>query len=329
MFSKIYSKMKENIKDISYIFITSLTIAIILNIPVPYQIEAPGGLINLNDKVEVLNGYDSKGSLNLTYVSSYDGNVATYLMAKLSSKWDLVEDTLVENENEEDTKVRNKIMLENSLSNAYYVAYNYLNKQVDITSSNLYVIYVDKNANTDIKVGDKIVKVDDINVKDVDDIKSYINTKNVGDKVKFIVNDGDEKYAVIDEYDNNKSLLISVICNYNYDSDVKFNFEEGESGASGGLMIALSIYDQNTKTDLTKGYKIAGTGTIDKNGNVGEISGIKYKIEGVIKKDVDIFFVPYGNYEEAKKVVENNNYDINLVCIKTFSDAINYLTNEI
>ena len=93
-------------------------------------------------------------------------------------------------------------------------------------------------------------------------------------------------------------------------------------------MIALSIYNQNIKEDITKGKKVAGTGTIDLEGNVGEIGGIKHKIIGAVKGRAKIFLLPYENYEEAKNVVKENNYNITLVPVKTFKDALNYLENN-
>ena len=41
---------------------------------------------------------------------------------------------------------------------------------------------------------------------------------------------------------------------------------------------------------------------------------------------MDLILVSPYNYEEAKKVVKENNYKIELVCVKTFEEAINYLT---
>ena len=79
----------------------------------------------------------------------------------------------------------------------------------------------------------------------------------------------------------------------------------------------------NYPYDLSKGRIIAGTGTIDINGNVGSISGIKYKIKGA--KNSDIFFVPIDNYEEAKEVVNKNKYNMILVPVKNFKDAVTYL----
>ena len=66
--------------------------------------------------------------------------------------------------------------------------------------------------------------------------------------------------------------------------------------------------------------------TIDIDGNIGEIDGIKYKIAGAVKNKMDIVLVSPYNYEEAKKIVEENNYNIELVSVSTFKEAIEYLT---
>ena len=93
-------------------------------------------------------------------------------------------------------------------------------------------------------------------------------------------------------------------------------------------MTALEIYDRLIPEDLTKGKTIVGTGTIDAEGNVGEISGVKYKLKGAVKEKADLFFVPDGNnYEEAKKVAKEKGYEIELVPVKTFDDALGYLKN--
>ena len=95
------------------------------------------------------------------------------------------------------------------------------------------------------------------------------------------------------------------------DPKIKIKFKNSESGASGGLMMSLSIYDSLIKEDLTKGLKIAGTGTIDQDGNVGKIDGVKYKVMGAVKDKADIFLVPAGsNYKEAIKTKKEKKYKI-------------------
>ena len=92
-------------------------------------------------------------------------------------------------------------------------------------------------------------------------------------------------------------------------------------------MLALSIYNAITSEDITHGFKVAGTGTIDIEGNVGEIGGIKYKIMGAVRNKMDLVFVPTTNYDEAIKVKKEHNYDIDIIKVNTFEEALNYLNN--
>ncbi len=91
-------------------------------------------------------------------------------------------------------------------------------------------------------------------------------------------------------------------------------------------MMALTTYSYLTNEDLTKGRTVVGTGTIDIDGNVGSIGGVKYKLIGAVKKKADIFLVPNGeNYEEAIKIKKEKNYNIKIVGISNIKEAINEL----
>ena len=76
-----------------------------------------------------------------------------------------------------------------------------------------------------------------------------------------------------------------------------------------------------------KGNKICGTGTIDKEGVVGEIGGIKYKLQGAKRRKCDMFLVPKENYDEAYKIIKDKNYKIKLYKVETFNDALKILNN--
>ena len=100
-------------------------------------------------------------------------------------------------------------------------------------------------------------------------------------------------------------------------------FKNSESGSSGGLMLALEIYNNLTDNDISKGRKIAGTGTIDENGNIGQISGVKYKLKGAYKEGATVFLVPSGeNYEIAIKVAAEEKLNIEILEVSTLKDAI-------
>ena len=92
-------------------------------------------------------------------------------------------------------------------------------------------------------------------------------------------------------------------------------------------MLTLTIYSHLNEIDLTDGKTIVGTGTIDADGNVGEISGVKYKLIGAVNNDAEVFLVPEGNYEEARQIKEEKGYDITLISVSTLESALNALKN--
>jgi PDZ domain-containing secreted protein len=119
-----------------------------------------------------------------------------------------------------------------------------------------------------------------------------------------------------------------IVNEYESDPEIKINMKNSESGSSGGFMMTLAIYNAITSEDITKGLNIAGTGTIDSEGNVGVIGGVKYKLSGAVKNKADIFLVPEDNYEEAYNYKKEHNFDIELISISNFSEAIEYLQNK-
>ena len=118
---------------------------------------------------------------------------------------------------------------------------------------------------------------------------------------------------------------ISKINEYKLDPNIQYNYKNNESGASGGLMLSLALYNALTEEDITKGKNISGTGTISEDGTVGEISGVKYKLSGAVKNKCDIFIAPRANYEEALKEKNKNNYKIDIIVADTFDQVLEEL----
>ncbi len=112
--------------------------------------------------------------------------------------------------------------------------------------------------------------------------------------------------------------------------DLHFSIEN-IGGPSAGLMMSLEIYNQLTKPDETKGYNIAGTGTIDVDGKVGPIGGIDQKVVAADKAGKDIFFAPNQNgaensdYKNAVKTAKAIKSDMKIVPVDTMQDALDYL----
>ena len=324
---KIGNNLKQFWKENLIQILALLLLIIVVNIELPYYIEAPGGTINLTERID--HNYDkTNGSLNMLYVTQYKGNVVTLLLGKIFNSWDIykISNQQISNETSDEIYIRNKVMLDNSIQNATFVAYEHAGIEIEIKNQKNIVIATTKD--NGIEIGDVIISVDNQKTEDINSIKNIVTNKNVGDTINILVERNGKEKNISLTIDEDKLIGIATITNYEYElpNELNINFKNGEGGSSGGLVLALGIYSEITGIDILKGRNIAGTGTIDVNGNVGQIDGIKYKIAGAVREKMDIVIVSPYNYEEAKQVVEENNYDIEVAKVSTFKEAIDYLT---
>lgn len=319
--------MKRIIKKY-YVPILFIILLLINNTKLPYYINTPGGTIDITDRIELDNKKkENNGTLNMLYVKEYKATIPTYILSYIIKDWDIekIEEQKIGKENIEDIEKRNKIMLKNSLNNAIYNAYKEAGKKIEIKDKKNIIIAVKDNK--ELKTGDIIEEINNNKINNIYEIKENLKSTKANNKINIKIKRDNQKKEITTSLNNNKELGIVVLTDFNYkiDDDIKIKFKKNESGASGGLMMALTIYNAITNEDIIKGKNIAGTGTIDINGNIGEIDGIKYKIMGAEKNNINTILLPVENYKEAQKIVKEKNYNIKLVPVKTFSEAINYL----
>lgn len=330
MINKIYVEMKNFIKENYLVLLFGIVFMATILYPLPYYIYTGGGTINVKDKIHIENK-ETKGDFNLCYVEQINANIPTFLLSKLLSNWDSVSKEEVSLNDKEDIKdiyKRDKIYLEEANQNAIFVAYKKAGKSVNILDKHLYIIYLEEDSDTDLKIGDDILEIEGSKIDSLADISKILDSYEVGSKLNIKVKRNEKemmKYAIVHEKDERKLIGIALTSIYDYEVDpkIKFTFSNSESGPSGGFMVTLAIYNQLIDNDISNGLKIAGTGTIDIEGNVGSIGGVKYKLKGAVDSKSDIFLVPAGeNYEEAIKYQKKYHYDIKIIGISTFEEAI-------
>ena len=336
MTNKIYVKVKKFIRENYKFLLIYAFILLLFTVSLDYEVYTPGGLSNLNKRISVENGYESEGSFNLTYVSAKKGTIPFVLLSFVIPSWDLVslDESRIETEDYEEILARGKIDLESVNENAILVAFKHANLDYEILRNDLTVYYIFDKAKTNLKVGDIILSVDGEEVSTQEDLAKLFESKKPGDEVIFKIDRNgktlERKGILYQDEDDNRCVIgiyLTNVMKIKTDRSIKFNYKGNESGASGGLMSTLEIYNNIVKEDITKGLKIAGTGTINADGTVGEIGGVKYKIMGAVKKDADVFIVPSGNYNEALEIKEEMGYNINLIEAKTFDQVLEVLKN--
>lgn len=317
--------MKENWA----FFVSLIVILFLFTFELPYVIYTPGGAIDLNERITVENGYSSDGSFSMAYVSMVKGNIPFLLFSYIMPNWDIVstDELKPDNESLDEMIQADHISLLQAQNNALYSAFTLLGREVIVKSQTHHIVYLSEEADTNLELFDELIQVNGKEIDDLSSIQQIVANLNVGDTVTMqVIHDGKEveRYAKVYDTPDGLKIGVAITTTYEYvtDPNVLMTSKSSESGPSGGLMMALSIYNQLVPEDITGGKKIIGTGTIDQDGNVGAIGGVKYKLIGASKKKADIFLVPEENYAEAIEVKNENNLDIRVISVKTLAEAI-------
>ena len=336
MIKKLLKYLKNDLKNNYKTYIVFILILSTFFIKLDYNIYSPGGLINLNDRIETNNKYTEEGSFNLTYVTARSGIIPNILLSYIIPSWDLVptSDVKVDDESMKEVNLRNRIYLEETSYNAIIAAYKEAGKPYTVNSTDLKVTYIIDKDNNNLEVGDTIKEINGVKIDSYETLKQEKDKYKENDKLNIKVlrnNKEKECYAILKKDKNNNltiGIYLATLKNISTLEEVKYVFKNNESGSSRGLMCALEIYNRITDYDIIKGDIIAGTGSIDENGIVGDIDGVKYKLKGAVKNKAKVFIVPSGNYDEALKLKEENNYDIELIKADNLHNVIENLKNR-
>lgn len=337
----IQSKQKLRKKRI--LLVLCVLFAISLFVPTPYYLFQPGSVEELSTKVSVEDGDKTeKGQLYLTTVLSVKASNIYYLAYGLLAPHTAIERSHAVKGDMSEKEYNNWLvyLMKSSQDHAVAAGLKAAGERVDIRPRGLIVrgISPESKAKEVINIGDVIKEADGKTIAKMDDLFSQLKGKKAGDRVKVsFIRDGkkiEKEIELISLKDGHVKAGIGVILEENLEIETprKVDIQAGDiGGPSAGLMFSLEVFRQVKKEDITKGYDIAGTGTIDIDGNVGQIGGIAEKIAAVDKAGIDIFFCPKdlvpgdSNEKEVKAEAEKYGYTVKIVPVQTLEEAVDYL----
>ncbi|TBL77685.1 SepM family pheromone-processing serine protease [Paenibacillus thalictri] len=350
----------RNSRIVVSVFIGLVLMYLLVFMPLPMFIFQPGTADPIKPMVRVKGGdAEEKGAFMLTTVRVSDASITSLLVAMVHPYEDIYfkKDIFKNGENEREYTQRQEIVMQSSQMNAIQAAYRKLNIPFHIQNDGLVVVRTLPGypAEKELIAGDSIVKINQDPVKSSAELNELMKSKKPGNTIVVTYKrKGEEKAANLTltalpaEKDANGNvtseraglgIVPADVQSIKADQDGKqVKIKAGEiGGPSAGLMFSLEIYNKLTPGDLSKGYRIAGTGTISAKGTVGSIGGIEHKIIAASKAKADIFFAPKDetaeasggtparNYSDAKKRADDIHTKMKIVPVGTLDEAIAYL----
>ena len=304
-------------------------------LPVPYVTYAPGITLDVlaeqgGKEIVQVSGHPSyrdDGELRMTtiYVTQPDAavNIFEALQAWWSDEQAIYPYSSVygEDETAEDSRRQSAVAMVSSQDAATAVALKELGYDVDPVVE---VLDVAKGMPADgkLEVRDVIVEIDGAPVTSPEDVVEAVRRAREGDTVPFLIRrDGRTRTVAIQPRTVEGSLRVGVTPGpgFEFPFDVSVNVSKRIGGPSAGLMFSLAIYDTLTPGSLTGGRVVAGTGTIDEQGNVGPVGGIQQKVVAASESGAGIFLVPAANCADA---LGAPNDDLRLVRATTMHQAM-------
>jgi PDZ domain-containing protein len=174
-------------------------------------------------------------------------------------------------------------------------------------------------ADSEVRIGTLITKV---NEAEVTSLPMFIETVSGLDVITL-----NDLYTMTRNEDGffgitimEETLIVSSAIGYQI-------VERNVQGNSAGLMQTLNLYNRLVEEDITKGLRIAGTGTMDVQGRVGPIGGVRQKVITAARDGIDVFFVPDADYEDARAELNLLNTSMKLISVATFLEAIEALNS--
>jgi Lon-like protease len=273
------------------------------------------------------------GRMAFTAVYEQEANWGEIARARIAGQAEIVPavDIRPPGVSQEQLNLTNKRLIDESKPIAAAVALRAAGYSVDITGQGAEVESVLQGmpAEGTLQVGDVIVAVDGQSIETTNRLIENIRRHQVGDPVTLTVWRSGEQLELqlvtrSSPTEPRRPIVGVTISTYLFDVRMPFPVDvesDNVGGPSAGFMFALGILDAVTDGDLTRGYYVAGTGTIAADGTVGAVGGAAEKALAAEQDGAQVFLVPKDDFQEAGRWVRR----IQVQPIERFEDAIRVL----
>jgi PDZ domain-containing protein len=185
--------------------------------------------------------------------------------------------------------------------------------------------------------GDKLLKVDGVELHIVDDLTSILAKHKPGDEISIDfdrpgVGERSGQVELIAAPDKSGRTIIGFVPFDTATAQLPFEVKIDSGaigGPSAGLAFTLTLLDELTPGELTGGGRVAVTGTISIDGTVGAIGGLPSKASAVKQMGAKVFLVPASqSAEDLSAAREVAGSDLEIVPVATLDEALKALAER-
>lgn len=313
----------------------ALLVAVLSFLPAQFAIGSPGTTYDTLSEVDgvplvEIGGaptYPTTGELRLTTVEVSRGSSAAFTLGPVirawlsSSQYAVPEENVFGSPDERDEfEEQSQQAWISSHEAAAVAALTALGEPVPAT---LEVAQVDQasHATGKLQQGDVIVAVNGQQALTFSDLADALAGVPAGDEISVdFLRAGQEQsvsFATLDDGDGGSLMGLWIDPQFDMPIDVTVQIDS-VGGPSAGLMFSLAIMDLLTESDELNGARIAGTGTINADGDVGPIGGIIMKMHGALDDGAEYFLAPALNCPE---VLGNVPAGLSVFSVETLEEA--------
>ena len=299
-----------------------------------YYFMSPGPPYQWNIEIENVKTYEYDGNLYQLTVRRDEANYFVYAWARLNSQIDLypreviLPDGVTPQELSE-ISIQNMVTSENV---AIAVALNSLDYEIESEGDGVLVVGLldDSPVKDKLIKNDLIISINNELVRSASEFISMLRTYEIGDIVNIGLIRNEQELTIETkliehvEYENEPMVgFLASTPNQQFIFPFEVDIKTGNvGGPSAGMMMALNVYNLLTEDDITNGKKIAGTGTIEIDGSIGPVGGVKQKVIAAKRANAGLILVPTANYEEASVFADDNTH---IVAVDSFDNALNVI----
>ena len=331
------SKNKKLLIVILFIFILSSSLSLIQT---EYYFMSPGPPYQWDIDYGDVENYQFDGSLFQLTVRRDEANVLIYLWSMVNDSYDLYPREVILPDGVTPQEL-SEISIQNMrTSENVAIAVALKNLGFDITSKGDGVAVVgildDSPVRDKLKKGDLLISINNKSISTATEFISTLRTYSIGETISIgLMREVDEikknlsiETTLIEhvEYEGEPMVgFLATTVNQRFDFPFEIDIKTGNvGGPSAGLMMALNVYNNLTQDDITNSLIIAGTGTIEIDGSVGPVGGIRQKVIAAKRAGSQLILVPTANFKEASPFSTD---ETAIVAVDSFEEALKVISD--